>query len=156
MAERRLTLVDVNALVALCLTSHQHHRPAHAFLAGVTGAWATCPVTESALFRLLLNPAVTGTPRSAGEVAAVVAGLQADPRWRFLPDDSRLGEPLVDLNVLMGHQQVTDLHLVNLAAPLANYEFYFAGPPPMTQALQELLMVNHRVPFEQIHFDRFF
>ena len=116
MAERRLTLVDVNALVALCLTSHQHHRPAHAFLAGVTGAWATCPVTESALFRLLLNPAVTGTPRSAGEVAAVVAGLQADPRWRFLPDDSRLGEPLVDLNVLMGHQQVTDLHLVNLAA----------------------------------------
>lgn len=39
---------------------------------------------------------------------------------------------------------------------LANYEFYFAGPPPMTQALQELLMVGHRVPFEQIHFDRFF
>ena len=43
-----------------------------------------------------------------------------------------------------------------LAAPLANYEFYFAGPPPMTQALQEMLMVGHRVPFEQIHFDRFF
>lgn len=36
------------------------------------------------------------------------------------------------------------------------YEFYFAGPPPMTQALQELLMVGHRVPFGQIHFDRFF
>jgi toluene monooxygenase electron transfer component len=43
-----------------------------------------------------------------------------------------------------------------LPAGLANYEFYFAGPPPMTQALQELLMVGHRVPFEQIHFDRFF
>ncbi len=43
-----------------------------------------------------------------------------------------------------------------LAAPLADYEFYFAGPPPMTQALQEMLMVDHRVPFEQIHFDRFF
>lgn len=43
-----------------------------------------------------------------------------------------------------------------LPAELANYEFYFAGPPPMTQALQELLMVGHRVPFEQIHFDRFF
>lgn len=38
----------------------------------------------------------------------------------------------------------------------SQYEFYFAGPPPMTQALQELLMVGHRVPFEQIHFDRFF
>lgn len=43
-----------------------------------------------------------------------------------------------------------------LPAELANYEFYFAGPPPMTQALQELLMVGHRVPFEQVHFDRFF
>lgn len=43
-----------------------------------------------------------------------------------------------------------------LPAELANYEFYFAGPPPMTQALQELLMVGHKVPFEQIHFDRFF
>jgi len=39
---------------------------------------------------------------------------------------------------------------------LSAYEFYFAGPPPMTQALQELLMVGHKVPFEQIHFDRFF
>lgn len=43
-----------------------------------------------------------------------------------------------------------------LPAELASYEFYFAGPPPMTQALQELLMVGHTVPFEQIHFDRFF
>jgi len=43
-----------------------------------------------------------------------------------------------------------------LPSALADYEFYFAGPPPMTQALQELLMVGHRVPFEQIHFDRFF
>lgn len=43
-----------------------------------------------------------------------------------------------------------------LPKPLAEYEFYFAGPPPMTQALQELLMLGHQVPFGQIHFDRFF
>ena len=39
---------------------------------------------------------------------------------------------------------------------LPSFEFYFAGPPPMTQTLQEMLMVGHQVPFEQIHFDRFF
>lgn len=39
---------------------------------------------------------------------------------------------------------------------LTSFEFYFAGPPPMTQALQEMLMVDCGVPFEQIHFDRFF
>lgn len=43
-----------------------------------------------------------------------------------------------------------------LPGVLADYEFYFAGPPPMTMAVQELLMVGHRVPFGQIHFDRFF
>lgn len=43
-----------------------------------------------------------------------------------------------------------------LPARMAEYEFYFAGPPPMTQAIQELLMVGHQVPFGQIHFDRFF
>jgi toluene monooxygenase electron transfer component len=51
---------------------------------------------------------------------------------------------------------VHDFVARTLPAPLPTFEFYFAGPPPMTQALQELLMVGHRVPFEQIHFDRFF
>ena len=43
-----------------------------------------------------------------------------------------------------------------LSQPFTDHEFYFAGPPPMTQALQELLMLGHKVPFGQIHFDRFF
>ena len=50
------------------------------------------------------------------------------------------------------HEAIQDA----LPAALAHYAFYFAGPPPMTQALQELLMLQHQVPFEQIHFDRFF
>jgi toluene monooxygenase electron transfer component len=43
-----------------------------------------------------------------------------------------------------------------LGSEMPNYEFYFAGPPPMTQALQEMLMLEYRVPFEQVHFDRYF
>jgi toluene monooxygenase electron transfer component len=41
-------------------------------------------------------------------------------------------------------------------ADMPNYEFYFCGPPPMTQAIQRMLMLDHQVPFEQLHFDRFF
>lgn len=51
---------------------------------------------------------------------------------------------------------VHDAVVRTLPRELVNYEFYFAGPPPMTQAFQELLMLSHQVPFEQIHFDRFF
>lgn len=43
-----------------------------------------------------------------------------------------------------------------LPQPLPAYEFYFAGPPPMASAVQRLLMVEHQVPFGQIHFDRYF
>lgn len=43
----------------------------------------------------------------------------------------------------------------NLTAPLGSYDFYFAGPPPMIEAIQALLMHKHQVPFGQIRFDRF-
>lgn len=37
----------------------------------------------------------------------------------------------------------------------AAHEFYFAGPPPMIESLQTLLMLRRKVDFGQIHFDRF-
>jgi len=39
---------------------------------------------------------------------------------------------------------------------MPGFEYYFCGPPPMTEAVQRMLMIDHKVPFEQIHFDRFF
>ncbi len=116
MTEPSPCLYDVNALVALCLSTHVHHRAAHRHLAAVPATWLTTPVTEAGLARLLLNPAVTGRRLPAHEVTRVVAGLRVDPRWAFLPDGSSLAEPAVDTAVLAGRQQVTDLHLVNLAA----------------------------------------
>jgi toluene monooxygenase electron transfer component len=38
---------------------------------------------------------------------------------------------------------------------LKEYEFYFAGPPVMATAVQRML-IQAKVPFNQIHFDRFF
>lgn len=43
-----------------------------------------------------------------------------------------------------------------LAGKMPDYEYYFCGPPIMTNTVQRLLMVDNQVPFEQIHFDRFF
>ncbi|BAO43853.1 2Fe-2S iron-sulfur cluster-binding protein [Thiolapillus brandeum] len=39
---------------------------------------------------------------------------------------------------------------------MPEFEYYFCGPAPMTEAVQRMLMIEHKVPFEQIHFDRFF
>lgn len=115
-ADDRLWLFDVNVLVALAVTSHVHHRPAHAALAAHPGPWATCPTTEAALLRLLLNPQVTHRAVSRGEALRVLVGMRAETRWRWLADGTSLADPVIDTTVLVGHQQVTDLHLVNLAA----------------------------------------
>ena len=43
-----------------------------------------------------------------------------------------------------------------LSKPLADYEYYFAGPPPMVEATAHLLAAEHKVPQTQLHYDRFF
>jgi toluene monooxygenase electron transfer component len=42
-----------------------------------------------------------------------------------------------------------------LQLPVENHEFYFAGPPPMIEALQDLLVMRWKAPLGQIHFDKF-
>jgi toluene monooxygenase electron transfer component len=37
----------------------------------------------------------------------------------------------------------------------AEFEFYFAGPPPMAEAVQKML-IEARVPYPQVHFDSFY
>ncbi len=39
---------------------------------------------------------------------------------------------------------------------LKDYEYYFCGPPPMTDALSKTLIMENGVPFDQIHYDRFY
>ena len=37
----------------------------------------------------------------------------------------------------------------------ADFEYYFAGPPPMAKAVQQML-IDKRVPYPQVHFDSFY
>ena len=122
-------LLDVNVLVALSLTTHQHHAAATRWFGqGVT--WATTPMTEAAYLRLLTNPRVTGHEIGGAEVLAALGEMRAVPTHRFLADDSSLAEPHVDTSWLAGPSQVTDFHLLNLAAAhqlrLATFDASFA------------------------------
>jgi toluene monooxygenase electron transfer component len=36
-----------------------------------------------------------------------------------------------------------------------DFEYYFAGPPAMAQAVQQML-IEKRVPYSQVHFDSFY
>ncbi len=115
MADPVLALPDVNVLVALTNAEHDHHRRAHAWWGGVE-RWATTPITESSFMRLMLNPVVTGAAFSFAQVLAVLRGLKAQPGYVWLPDESSLEEAAIEPAGLRGYAQVTDFHLVNLAA----------------------------------------
>ena len=108
-------LLDVNVLVALVWSQHVHHGRAYRWFRGRSGPWCTTPVTGTALLRLSLNHSVSGTSISAAQALGLLVGLRQHPQHRFLPDDSSLIQPTINLARFAASRQVTDLHLVNLA-----------------------------------------
>ena len=73
-------LLDVNVLIALLDPRHVHHERAHTWLSAAAPLpWASCPLTENAVLRILGNPRY---PNSPGPPAAVAPLLEA---WRNLP-----------------------------------------------------------------------
>lgn len=108
-------LLDVNVLLALSLPRHQHHGAASRWFAEDVD-WATTPTTETAYLRLMTNPKVVGYDIPGAEVLDALTRMRAVRGHRFLSDDSSLNEPQIDTDWLGGSKQVTDFHLLNLAA----------------------------------------
>ena len=108
-------LPDVNVLVALMHPDHVHHRAAQSWF-GSVDRFATTPITESGFLRLALNPNVVGDAIKPASAISSLRSLRAHARAEFLPDACSLADPAIDLVGLAGLRQVTDLHLVNLAA----------------------------------------
>lgn len=95
-------------LIALLVDDHVHHAAAEDWFAGLTENFATCPITQGSLLRLLVRE---GQPTAAAQ--AVLSGATADPRHEFWPDDI----PYTDVPAqrIIGHRQVTDAYLAQLA-----------------------------------------
>ena len=109
-----LDIPDVNVVFALLNPSHAHHRTARQWFTRTT-RFATTPLTESGFLRLSLNPSITGRVISTTEALDSLRSMKEDHRVCFLPDDSTLSDPRIDLISLVGHKQVSNLHLTNLA-----------------------------------------
>lgn len=101
-------LLDANVLIALVLAEHVHHSSAEAWLSSTDERFATCPITEGSLVRLLIRD---GEP--ADFARASLAALAEDDRHEFWPD--QLSYRDVPLDGVIGHRQVTDAYLAQLA-----------------------------------------
>jgi len=108
-------LPDVNVLVAATNPDHLHHKIAIAWLTSCT-SYATTPITESGLVRCLMNPRITARPADYRAVIQILNNIKSSNRATFWPDVSPLSPVNIVFTGKVGYRQVTDMHLVNLAA----------------------------------------
>jgi toxin-antitoxin system PIN domain toxin len=117
-------LLDSNVLVALAVGDHVHHQAATRWWAASAEPFATCPITQGALVRLLIREGLGS--REAGRVLSLLVNHD---RHTFWPD--AMGYDVVDLTDVLGHGQVTDTYLAALArfhqGRLATFDRQLAG-----------------------------
>jgi toxin-antitoxin system PIN domain toxin len=110
-------LLDVNVLIALIDPTHIGHEASHAWF-GNRGqhAWATCPMTENAVLRIVGHPKYPNSTGSPAAAAPILARLRALPGHVFWTDElSLISSDLVDLAQVTTPGQVTDTYLLALA-----------------------------------------
>lgn len=110
-------LLDVNVLIALIDPAHTYHDVAHAWFASQgRHAWATCPLTENAVLRIVGHARYPNSPGTPAAVVPLMAGLCVLPGHVFWADDISLRDPAkLDVARLLSSGQVTDSYLLALA-----------------------------------------
>jgi uncharacterized protein len=102
-------LLDGNVLYALIDEAHVHHAAARRWFVALDGSFATCPVTQGTLLRLLMR--LGG--QSLEQALAVLQAVTVNARHRFWPD--ALDYRQVRWHGVQGHRQVPDAYLAALA-----------------------------------------
>jgi uncharacterized protein len=110
-------LLDASVLIALAWPEHSSHIRAGRWFAGhASTGWATCPITQAALVRVLANPAFSPHALTPAEALLVLKQNLELPGHQFWGDVLTLREALERVPTsLTGHQQITDAYLVGLA-----------------------------------------
>ena len=101
-------LLDANVLIAVTSSSHIHYEAADAWLTSSEEDFATCPITQGSLLRFALREGKT-----ARTAQALLLEVATNPRHVFWPDTVHYQD--VRLDGVLGHAQVTDAYLAELA-----------------------------------------
>jgi uncharacterized protein len=109
-------LFDVNVLIAILDEQHVHHRRAHEWwTANRSAGWATCPLTENGVARIMSQPGYK-KPVTTTFAIDLLAQQVLESDHAFWPDDISLRDyTLFDANCILGPNQITDVYLLALA-----------------------------------------
>ncbi len=110
-------LLDVNVLIALVDPAHVQHDDTHAWFSRVGKRnFATCPITENGLLRIVGHPKYPNSPGPPSAVAKLLSAFRELRGHHFLPDHISVSDGVhVDARLLSSHSRVTDSYLLALA-----------------------------------------
>jgi uncharacterized protein len=110
-------LLDVNVLIALVDPTHVQHEDVHEWFGRIgRKSFATCPITENGLLRIVGHPKYPNSPGPPSTVASALVAIRTLPGHAFWPDSISLTDSvLVDASLLSSHSRVTDSYLLALA-----------------------------------------
>ena len=109
-------LLDVNVIITLLDRAHVMHPSACTWLErNLDQGWATCPLTETGVVRIMAQPAYPNQ-QPAQQVAARLAEACNHPSHAFWPQQiSLLQQGLICWERILGPRQITDAYLLALA-----------------------------------------
>lgn len=111
-------LLGVNVLIVLHQPNHNDYKMVRKWFASRPNEkFATCPLTQAALLRLLTQE-IEGLDRfSMDEAYEALNNLVQHPRHVYWPDSPTYLEATLSLfKRMQGHRQITDAYLLGLAA----------------------------------------
>jgi toxin-antitoxin system PIN domain toxin len=133
----RVALLDVNVLVALFDPDHVHHEAAHDWFAGNREAgWATCPLTENGLIRILSNSAYSGAHEAPWAIVVRLRTFCESGGHAFWADEVSLRDARIFRKAGPAtHQKVTDIYLLGLATSKGGRLATFDRGIPLTAVI---------------------
>ena len=111
------TLLDVNVVIALLDPRHIGHIAAHTWFSSPTrGRWATCPIVENGVIRIVGSPKYVTSPGPPSNVMRLLGKLRSYGGHEFWPNEfSLLDSDLVQVSAALRPEDITDGYLLALA-----------------------------------------
>lgn len=112
------SLLDVNFLIAILDVKHSLNERAQEWWGDSNRTWASCPLTENAVVRILSNPNYDKRIQtSASNVIDQLNKFKEASDHEFWKDDiSILDDTIFRANMILGARHLTDLYLLGLSA----------------------------------------
>ena len=111
-------LLDINVLIALLDPDHVFHERAHIWWASQSKrGWASCPLTENGVVRIMSNPAYSRAATfRPGDLIERLEIFARQSNHEFWPDELSLRDPANFLRSrLHSSRAITDVYLLALA-----------------------------------------